>query len=247
MKKFLKWLGIGVLALVVVLALSLNAIARKSVEIGVKKVTGFPLSIGSLDFRLFASKIDVRDIKLENPTAYNDHNDPVFADLPELYIDYRLPSILAGKNHINDMLVELKEIVIVKKTGGDSNVGQLKKALSSGKGGTKYEIDRLRIKYAGEVVIKDYSRPKPTERRIKLNLSREYRNISDSTDVTRLVLMTILPYLPDIGIKPEEIQKNLGEGVKGLEGTLNQAGKSFGDTINQLLNPPNNKSQNNKK
>jgi uncharacterized protein involved in outer membrane biogenesis len=231
-KKFLTWLGIGVLALLVVLVLALNVIARKSVEIGVRKATSFPLEIGSLDFRLFASKIDVRNIKLKNPPGYDD---PLFAELPELYIDYQLPSILTGKNHINDMLVELKEIVIVKKAGGDSNVVKLKQAMSSGKSSTKYQIDRLRVKFAGNVVIKDYSRGKPSERRIALNVSREYRNITDSTDVTRLVLMSILPYLPDIGIKPDELKKTLGESVKGLEGTLNQVGKGLADSLKQML------------
>ena len=237
MKKLLKWLGIGVVVFLVLLFLTLNLVARKAVEIGVKKVTGFPLEIGSLDFRLFTSKIDVRNIKLKNPSAYGDHNDPVFADLPELYIDYQLPSILKGKNHINDMRVELKEIVIVKKAGGDSNVGQLKKALFSGKGGTKYQIDLLRVKCAGQVVIKDYSRAKPSERRIPINVSAEYKNISDSTDITRLVLLTVMSqiHLPDIGIKPDELKKGLGEGVKGLGDSLDKAGKSLGDTLKQVF------------
>jgi len=237
MKKFLKWLGICVPVFLVVLFLSLNLVARKSVEIGVTKVTGFPLEIGSLDFHLFTSKIDARKIKLKNPSAYGDHNDPVFADLPELYIDYQLPSIINGKNHINNMRVELKEIVVVKKPGGGSNVAQLKKALFSGKGGTKYQIDLLNVRCAGQVVIKDYSRDKPSERRIPLNVSAEYKNISDSTDITRLVLLTVMSqvHVPDLGVKPDELKKSLGDGVKGLGETFDKAGKSLGDTLKQLF------------
>jgi hypothetical protein len=234
MKKLFKWLGIGVVVFLVILFLALNFVARKSVEMGVKKVTGFPLEIGSLDFRLFASKIDVHNIKLKNPPEYND---PLFADLPELYIDYRLPSILTGKNHINDMLVTVKEIVIVKKSGGDSNVAKLKQVLFSGKGSTKYQIDLLRVKCAGEVVIKDYSRAKPSERRIPVNVAAEYKNISDSTDITRLVLLTVMSqiHLPDIGIKPDELKKSLGESVKGLGDPLDKAGRSFGDALKQIF------------
>jgi hypothetical protein len=234
MKKVLKWLGICAIVCLAVLFLSLNLVARKSVEIGVKKVTGFPLEIGSLDFRVFASKIDVRNIRLKNPAAYEE---PLFVDLPRLYIDYQLPSIISGKNHINDMLVELKEIVIVKKSGGDSNVAKLKQMLFSGKGSTKYQIDLLRVKCAGEVVIKDYSRGKPSERRIPVNVAAEYKNISDSTDITRLVLLTVISqvHLPDIGIKPDELKKSLGESVKGIGDSLDKAGKSFGDTLKQLF------------
>jgi uncharacterized protein involved in outer membrane biogenesis len=238
MKKLLRWLAIGSLVLLVGLVLALNVIARKSVEIGVKKVTGFPLEIGSLDFRLFSSKIDVRDIKLKNPSGYDD---PLFAELPELYIDYRLPSLLMGKNHIDELRVELKEIVVVKKAGGDSNVARLQQAMSSGKSSTKYQIDLLRVTFAGDVVIKDYSRAKSSERRITLHVSREYRNLTDSTDVTRLVLMSILPYLPDIGIKPDDLTKNLGENVKGLGGSLDKTGKTLGDTLKQFVPNANSK------
>ena len=42
------------------------------------------------------------------------------------------------------MLVELKQIVIVKKSGGDSNVAKLKQVLSlRAKARTKYQIDLL--------------------------------------------------------------------------------------------------------
>ena len=240
MIKFLKWSLVGVAVLLIILFLTLNFIARKSVELGVAKVTGFPLEIGSMNVSLFASKIDVRNIRLKNPAAYEE---PLFTDLPRLYIDYQLPSIISGKNHINNMLVELKEIVIVKKGGGDSNVAKLKQVLFSGKGSTKYQIDLLRVKCAGQAVIKDYSRAKLSERRIPVNVAAEYKNISNSTDITRLVLLTVMSqvHLPDIGIKPDELKKSLDESVKGLGDALDKAGKSLGDTLKQMFPNQNNK------
>ena len=63
MKKLL-WIVPAVLVLLlVVLFLSRNVIARVSVEYGAKKVTGFPLKIGSVDVGLFSGKVDVRDLK----------------------------------------------------------------------------------------------------------------------------------------------------------------------------------------
>lgn len=238
MKKLLKWSLVGVVALLIIFFLTLNLLARKSVEVAVAKVTGFPLEIGSMNVGLFSSKIDVRDIKLKNPSGYED---PVFANLPRLYVAYQLPSLVSGNNHIYDLLIELNEIVVVKKAGGESNVVKLKQAVSSGKGSTKYQIDLLRVRFAGDVLIKDYTRGKPTERRITLNLSRDYKDIANSTDVTRLVLMTILPHLPDIGIKPDELKKSLDEGVKGLGDTLDKAGKGIGDSLKQLIPGQNNK------
>lgn len=229
----LKKIILGGVALVLVLLVALNFIARKSVEIGTERVTGFPLTIGSMKFGLFTSKIDVRDIKLRNPPEFSE---PMFAELPQLYIDYSLPSIVTGKNHIHDMIVEVKQIVIVKNAHGESNALKLKAAVSSGEGSTKYQIDRLRVKCAGQVIIQDFSRAKPTERTMPLNVSAEYKNISDSTDVTRLVLLTVMSQvkLPDLGIKAEDLKKNLGSAVKGVGDTLNKAGEGIFEKIKSI-------------
>ena len=73
-----------------------------------------------------------------------------------------------------------------------------------------------------KMTIKDFSRPKPTERNVTLNIDATYKNISDSTDITRLVLLTVMSqvHLPDIGINTEDLKKNLGD-------VTNQAGQAL--------------------
>src|SRR6266446_4482943 len=238
MKKLLWMVPAGLIVLLVVLFLSRNVIARVSVEIGAKKVTGFPLKIGSVDVGLFSGKLDVRDLTLMNPPEFQEK---MFVDMPQLYVDYRLGSMLSGAPHINDMLINIKQLVIVKTDKGDSNAMKLKGVVSGGnsKSSTKYQLDQLRIQ-VGSVTIKDYSRVKPMERTLTLNLQRTYKNISDSTDITRLVLLSIagnVP-LPDIGIKPEDLKKGLGsvtdaagEALKGVteetKGLFNNLKKSL--------------------
>jgi hypothetical protein len=231
MKKLLWIVPAGLVVLLVVLFLSRNFIARVSVEVGAKKVTGFPLKIGSVDVGLFSGKLDVRDLTLMNPPEFQER---MFVDMPELFVDYRLGSMLSGTPHINDMLINIKQLVIVKNDKGDSNAMKLKGVVSGGdsKSSAKYQIDQLRIQVA-TVTIKDYSRAKPTERTLTLNLQRTYKNINDSTDITRLVLLSIagsVP-LPDIGIKPEDLKKSLGNvtNVAGdaLKGATNVVGGLF--------------------
>src|ERR1700722_1609693 len=141
MKKLLWMVPAGLAVLLVVLFLSLNFIARISVEYGAKKITGFPLKIGSVDVRLFSSKLDVRDLTLMNPPEYQEK---MFVDMPELYIDYRLRSMLSGAPHINDMLINIKQLVIVKTAKGDSNAMKLKGVVSGGdsKSSAKYQVDQ---------------------------------------------------------------------------------------------------------
>ena len=244
MKKLL-WKILAVLIiLLVILFLARNVIARKSVEYGAKKITGFPLEIGSVDLELFSSKVDVHDLKLMNPPEFPEK---MFVDMPQLYVDYRLGSMISGVPHVNDMLINIKQLVIVKNNKGDSNAMKLKGVVSppGSASSTKYSVDKLRI-HVGTVTIKDFSHAKPTERNVTLNVDATYNNITDSTDITRLVLLTVMSqvHLPDIGIKTEDLKKGLdnvtnaaGEALKGAT----EATKGLFDSIKKAVPQQGNK------
>lgn len=245
-KLLLKILAVLVL-LLVVLFVARNVIARKSVEIGAKKITGFPLEIGSVDLGLFSSKVEVHDVKLMNPSGFQEK---MFVDMPQLYVDYRLGSMLSGAPHINDMLINIKQLVVVRNEKGDSNAMKLKGVVSSGgSSSTKYRVDKLRI-HVGTVTLKDHSRAGLGDRNYPLNIDATYINITDSTDITRLVLLTVMSRvnLPDIGISTEDLKKNLGN-VTGSAGktlenvskTAEEAGKGLFDTIKKAVPGQDNK------
>jgi len=216
MKKLLRGVLLALVILLVVLFLSLNLIARLSVEYGAKKVTGFPLDVGSVNLRLFRSTVDVRNILLKNPSEFDE---PLFVDLPDLFIAYRLGSLFSGRPHINNMAIEIKTLTIVKNKKGESNAAKLKGVLSSGGSSSKYTIDTLRLKFSGEAIIKDYTKPKMVERRIKLRVDRTYHDVTETTPITRLALNSIIGDLPDIGVTADQLKK-------GLEGVGQDAGKA---------------------
>jgi uncharacterized protein involved in outer membrane biogenesis len=241
MKKILRWVAIAFLGLVIVLVLGRNIIARKSVEVGAERITGFPLQIGAVNVGLFNGQLDVENLKLMNPP---DFEEKLFVDLPKLHVDYRLGSMLSGAPHINDMLVDINRLVVVKNTKGESNAQKLKGVTSSDKPSTtKYRVDQLRV-HVGTVTIKDYSRGTPTERNIPLNVNATYKDITDSTDISRLVLLTVVSQarLPDIGIKPDDLKKGLGnvqnaagELIKGGAETIEKTTKGLFDTLKQAV------------
>jgi len=242
MKKLLLSI-VGVLVVfVAILLLARNFIARRSIEYGAKKITGFPLTIGSIDLGLFSSKVDVHDLKLMNPSEFSERT---FVDMPQLYIDYRLGSMMSGAPHVNEMRINIKQLSIVKNNKGESNAMKLKSVVSSGKSSSKYYVDSLRI-HVGTVTIKDFSRPKPTERNVTLNIDATYKNISDSTDITRLVLLTVMSqvHLPDIGINTEDLKKNLGDVTNQAGQALQGAAGAVGgllDGIKKSVDQPNKK------
>jgi hypothetical protein len=250
MKKLLVRIVLVLAALVVVGVLARNLIARIGIEVGTKKTTGFPLEIGTVNVGLFNGQLDVERLKLMNPPEFQDR---LFVDLPSLHVKYQLGSMFTGVPHINTMVIKIDQIVLVKNTNGISNLQQLKGVVSpsesgkaSGGGGQKpeatksrpYRVDDLRI-HVGTVIIKDLTKVKPSERKLTLNIDARYKDITDSTDITRLVLMTIAGQvpLPDLGIKVDDLKKGLGnaqnaagDAVKGIS----DAGKSLIDK----LNPP---------
>src|SRR6266581_3567171 len=116
MKKLLLWAGVGIAGLIVVLVLARNVIARKSVELGAERVTGFPLTIGAVNVGLFNGQLDVTDLKLMNPPGFEERQ---FVDLKKLHVDYRLGSMLAMAPHINDMLVNIDHLAVVKNAKGE--------------------------------------------------------------------------------------------------------------------------------
>jgi hypothetical protein len=245
MKKLL-WGSIATLiVLVAILFLARNIIARVSVEYGAKKITGFPLTIGSVDLELFSSKVDVHDLKLMNPPEFQE---PMFVDMPQLFVDYRFGTMISGTPHINSMLINIKQLVVVKNSKGESNAQKLKGVVSSGGGSSKsskYAIDKLHI-HIGTVTIKDFSRAKPYEHSTPLNIDVTYPNISDSTDITRLVLLTVMSqmHIPDIGVNTDELKKNLSNVTEEAGKTFKGAADGVGGFFNNLQKSGS--SQNNK-
>jgi hypothetical protein len=164
--------------------------------------------------------------------------------MPELFIDYRLGSMLHGAPHINKMLINIQELVVIKTAKGDSNAAKLKGMVSSGgstssssssasSGGAKYQLDLLTV-HIGTVSLKDYSRGKPIERDYAINRDVTFKDISDSTDISRLVMLTILNQvpLPDIGVTASDLKNSLG----GVENTAGQAVKGAANSLGGLLN-----------
>jgi uncharacterized protein involved in outer membrane biogenesis len=231
MKRFLAPV-VGVLIVVVVIAFfARNFVARKSVEVGVERVTGFPMEIGSVDVALFKSQIDARNIRLSNPTEFKEKT---FVEMPQLYIDYRLGSMLARAPHINDMLVDIDRLVIVENEKGENNAMKLKGVLSSGEGNTKYRIDQLRIRVGTVTTVNRAGK----SRTIPLNVKATYHNITDTTDISRLVLLTVASQVSVPGIKVDDLKKGL-EGVTGAAGEVlkgaTEAGKGLFDAIQKAV------------
>ncbi|MDD3089550.1 MAG: hypothetical protein PHT95_06380, partial [Candidatus Omnitrophica bacterium] len=103
-----KWtnLIVGVLVLVLVVSFTKDLAIRISVEKGVEAVTGLRLKLQGLSVGIIRTMVDVKGLKLYNPTGFKDR---VMIDIPRIYVDYDLPAIIKGNIHLPEVILEMTE------------------------------------------------------------------------------------------------------------------------------------------
>jgi hypothetical protein len=247
--KILRYLLIAVIVVLVVLYFSRNIIAKRSVEIAVKEMTGFPLEIGSLNIGIFSGTLEVRDLKLMNPSEFQGGT---FVNLPGLRVDYDTMSFLRRSPHIKELIVNVAEVVIVKNEKGQTNTAVMQeKAASVSGGGEKqtggetpstetvapkeekamhYRVDLVKVHVAGTVIQRTIGRDgKASDRKLNLNVNATYKDISESTSISQLVMNTVFGQL---GVQMvEDALKGVGGAGKGLGDSLQKTGQGLFDAF----------------
>lgn len=241
MKKILRWAVIVVVALAVVLVLARNVIARRSVEIGVAQVTGFPLEIGSVNVGLFSGKLDVQNLKLMNPPEFHGGT---FVDLPLFKVEYKTLSMLTGSPHINELVVNVEQVVLVTNEKGEVNANALQAKLSATSGGqakssepsketkkAKYRVDLVRI-HIGTVIKRSYTKGQQTETKITMNKDVVFKDINESTSIASLVSRAVFGQVGEVA---GELLKGAGGALKGASDDIQKTGKGLMDTLKKAV------------
>lgn len=241
MKKFLVKLGLILLVLLVGLFLARNFIARQSVQIGVKTMTGFPLEIDRVNLGVLGGTLSVENLKLMNPPEFKGS---LFVDLPLFQVDYETLSLFSGTPHIRKVVVNVKEVVLVKNEHGVSNATVFQNKVSpptEAKPTTEpappaskqaYRVDLVRV-HIGTVVIKDYSKgPTPSVKTMKLNQEVVVKDLTENTSITALVMRTMLG---PIGSVAGDLVTDVGSTAKQAGETLQKTGKGLFDTLKKAV------------
>ena len=241
MKKLLFKIAIALVVILVALFFCRNIIARKSVEVGVKTMTGFPLEIGSVDLGIFGGTLEVENLKLMNPPEFQE---PMFVDMPSFKVDYVSLSMISGTPHIKELDVNVKEVTIVKNEKGESNATVLQNKVSppetagetttptTEKKKQAYRVDLVKV-HIGTVVIKDYSKgTTPKVRTITLDKDVVVKDLTESSSITAIVMRTMLGPVGDVA---GDLVKGVGETAKQASEALQETGKGLFDTIKKAV------------
>ena len=185
MKKLLGFILISIVIIVPTVILAKNAIIKSSIESIVSMSTGLKMNIGKLDVSMLKTSISIKDMEVLNPS---DFNDKTMLYMPEIYIDYNLPELLAKKIHLSEMRLDLKELTIVKNQDGSTNLDNISSLKQKDSKQPELQIDNLSLKI-GKVTYKDYSAGKaPMVLEYNINIDSHYKNIKNVGDLIKLIV-----------------------------------------------------------
>ena len=195
MLKLLKTAGI-VLALFLAFVLVFkNPIIKASAQGIGSSILGAKLSIGKFSWDVAANKIIVKDITIDHPQGYEKG---VFVDIPEVVLQYDAKALSKGVWHMPLVLIDLKEMTVIKNNEGKLNVDALN-VLHPEKSAKMvlppFMIDELKLN-VGQVIYKDYfNRTTPNILVYNINFKdKVVKNIDSAPKLVGAVIMQAMKH-----------------------------------------------------
>lgn len=243
------------------LVLGKNAIAKAAIEKGTEAVTGLQLKMGTFDFSLSKSYLNIEALQLFNPQSFQDR---IMVDLPRILVDYHFWDLLKKKIHVEKIELHLKEFVVVRSADGRLNLDALKPAQKAAikepvppqepakepgdekapkpvkrAGLPPMIIDEVHLKIE-KVIFKDYSLKKEGMTQVfNVNIDETHKNITDPNKLVQLIVFKALKNTTIgslVNFDMAALQGTLENALGGLEGqagaVLKQADQLAGNLQN---------------
>jgi len=191
---------IALIVLVAAVGIGKNLIATAAVTGGVKLITGLDARIAGMQVGVLTTAIRMQGVRIFNPRGFSDR---VMAEVPELFVDYKLGAFLNGKAHLEAVRLNLQELSVIKAADGRHNLEAIT-ALEPGKvqGETQrqqqqppkampFRIDVLELR-VGTVVYKDYTKSPPFVQAFNVGINERYERITNPYSLGALVVTRAL-------------------------------------------------------
>lgn len=198
-----KWqkILIVIFAAILLLGILKNVLIQSAITTVGSAVIGAPLKVGGFSLGILSQKVRIKNMKLYNPKGFP--QDEPLIDIPEISVDADLMAFLKGKIHVPYVVVNVKQMTIIKDKEGKMNVDSLKVVEEQKDADKKDEkagakkpkdfaiaIDYMRLN-VGEVVVKDYQKSDPpavTAYQVGLK-DKEFKNITSVAQLSTLIML----------------------------------------------------------
>ncbi|MFC1709751.1 hypothetical protein ACFL2J_06835 [Candidatus Omnitrophota bacterium] len=206
MKNLKKWQRILAIVVIVFICLGIvkNPLIKTVVTVGASKVLGAPVHIDGFAVGVFKQSVRIKGFKIYNPKGFPKG---VLIDIPEVSVDYSLPAILTGKLYLPLIVLNLREMVVIKNKDGLMNVDALKVAQKKEEPAKpapeKKEVSKkpskqmaMQIDVAkltiGKVVFKDFSQggAEPSVQVFNVGIEgKEFKDITSAQQFATLIMV----------------------------------------------------------
>lgn len=230
-----------VLAAVFVLNFVIARSVASMVSAGVRKMTGFRVTIGNIGMNLFLGEFHVSQLRIFNPP---DFQGTMLTDIPEIFLDFEwFDFFKSRKIHFKKVVVNLQEVNVVKNEVGTTNLAKIQAVLpkSERKEGTSKPSAAERAKQPMPLLIDEFEltlrnvryveikEGKPVERTFDLEIEKQkFANVESPNVLVQIIILKMLQAKTlgklDLGIDAGELYSQIqgvaGKGVEYAKETL---------------------------
>lgn len=190
MKKFLLTVGLAIAILFTVIFLR-DQLIKSIVVFSAERITGASVRIESFSLGIIKQVVDITGLKIYNPSGFPKG---ILVDISKIKVGYDFNSLLKKKIYLKEVILDLKELGLVKNTEGKLNVDSLAITDKTGKNPKKtskelpLKIDSLTLNI-GRLVYKDFtSGREPLIQVYDINLKKTYKNINSAQQLVALII-----------------------------------------------------------
>lgn len=180
---------IVIAASIVALSFFKDLIIKTAVTMTATRVLGTPVHIDGMSVGFIKQSVRIKGLRVDNPPGFPSG---VLMDIPEIGVDYDLPAILKGNLHLRQLILNLKELNVIRNPDGKLNVDALKVVIPpKSEKNTPMQIDTAVLNLE-QATLTNRTQDPPVTQTFNIGINRTYHNIQSAQQLATLIIVETL-------------------------------------------------------
>ncbi len=197
---------LGLIVVLVILAIVKDHIIKSALEIASSKIVGVDTVIDQFSLSVINQSVSINGLRLYQPESFPEG---IFIDITEINTSCDISSLMRKEIHIPKLVLNLKEVVLIKNKSGNLNVNALKIAKNQEsktqdkKAKIDFQIDEMTLTI-DKVIYKKYGKDnKPVIKSYDIGIKdKKYENITSPEQLASKIIGSVMkPMASKAGLK----------------------------------------------
>ncbi|MCP4255230.1 MAG: hypothetical protein GY775_17845 [Candidatus Scalindua sp.] len=197
---------LGLVVILVILATVKDYMIKSALEIATRQIVGVDAAIDQFSLKVINQSVAINGFRLYQPESFPEG---IFIDITEISTSCDVSSLLRKKIHIPKLVLNLKEVVLIKDKSGNLNVDALKIARNKEsktqdeKSKIDFQIDEMTLTI-GKVYYKKYGQDdKPVIKAYDIGIKdKRFENITSPEQLASKIIGSVMkPMASRAGLK----------------------------------------------